>query len=194
MKRLIVFLLGLLVIGPPLVAQSLADLARKEGERRKTVKEPARVLSNKDLVGTPDAATGSADAGAATAAEAGKDADPGKAAKDPKEPVKGSKEPDKGSKDAVKDQAYWSGRVKVLQMQLDRNQSYASALQTQINALATDFANRDDPAQRAKIETDRQKALAEQSRLKEAIVKDKKALSDLDDEARRAGVPPGWLR
>ena len=34
-------------------------------------------------------------------------------------------------------------------------------MQTRINALTTDFVNRDDPAQRAVIEHDRQKALAE---------------------------------
>ena len=36
--------------------------------------------------------------------------------------------------------------------------------------------------------------LAELAKLKEQIQKDKKALADLDEEARRAGVPPGWLR
>ena len=31
-------------------------------------------------------------------------------------------------------------------------------------------------------------------RLKKAIENDKKALADLQEEARRAGVPPGWMR
>jgi hypothetical protein len=30
--------------------------------------------------------------------------------------------------------------------------------------------------------------------LKQAIVDGKKAIADLGEEARRAGVPPGWLR
>ena len=39
-----------------------------------------------------------------------------------------------------------------------------------------------------------QELLREHSRLKQTIATDKKAISDLEDEARRAGVPPGWLR
>ena len=37
------------------------------------------------------------------------------------------------------------------------------ALQSRVNALSTDFVNRDDPFQRAKIAEDRQKALSEMS-------------------------------
>src|SRR5262245_22066095 len=37
----------------PLAAQSLADAARKEQERRKTVKGAGKVFTNKDLKGVP---------------------------------------------------------------------------------------------------------------------------------------------
>ena len=84
--------------------------------------------------------------------------------------------------------------MKELQAQLDRDQTYADALQSRINQLTTDFVGRDDPAQRAVIARDKQKAIDELNRLKQSIVTDKKAISDLEDEARRAGVPPGWLR
>jgi hypothetical protein len=67
-------------------------------------------------------------------------------------------------------------------------------MQTKINALAADFAGRDDPIQRAGIERDRQNALAELAHLQQDIKDNQKALSDLDEEARKAGVPPGWLR
>ena len=70
----------------------------------------------------------------------------------------------------------------------------AVALQSQINGLTADFAARDDPAQRAKVGTDRQKALTELDRVKKEIQQHTKALADLQEEARRAGVPPGWLR
>jgi hypothetical protein len=79
-------------------------------------------------------------------------------------------------------------------VQLERDRSYAEALQSRINALTTDFANRSDPAQRAVVEQDRNRAVADLERLNQTIQNDQKAISDLDDEARRAGVPPGWLR
>jgi hypothetical protein len=36
--------------------------------------------------------------------------------------------------------------------------------------------------------------MAELTRLKQAIVTETKAIADFQEEARRAGVPPGWLR
>jgi hypothetical protein len=187
MSKPVVFALlvlsGLAVGARSLSAQSLADVAKKEEERRKAIRAPAKVYTNKDLgaapAGSPPVATPAADASKA---------------KDTKD--KDAK--DKDAKDAkgagTKDQAYWSGRQKDLQTQLDRDQSFAEAIQTRINALSTDFVNRDDPAQKAAIDRDRQKAVVELARLTKAIQDDKKALTDFQDEARRAGVPPGWLR
>src|SRR5215471_17279867 len=39
----------------PLAAQSLADIAKKEEERRKEIKAPSKVLTNKDLAEVPPA-------------------------------------------------------------------------------------------------------------------------------------------
>ena len=77
---------------------------------------------------------------------------------------------------------------------LQRSQMFAEALQSRINGLTTDFTARDDPAQRAVIANDRDKALAELDRVKNDITKQTKAIEDLQQEARKAGVPPGWLR
>jgi hypothetical protein len=71
---------------------------------------------------------------------------------------------------------------------------FAEALQTRINSLSADFVNRDDPAQQAVIARDRQRSLGELDRLKKAIEDGRKAIAGLEEEARRAGVPPGWLR
>jgi len=68
------------------------------------------------------------------------------------------------------------------------------ALQSRVNALATDFINRDDPVQRDAIQANRQKALAELDRTGREIRALQTRVSDIQEEARRAGVPPGWLR
>ena len=75
-----------------------------------------------------------------------------------------------------------------------RLQMFADSLQTRINSLTTDFINRDDPAQKAKIETDRKAALAELERVKKEMNDQTKAIAAIEEEARRAGVPAGWLR
>ena len=162
----------------PVFAQSLADVARKEEERRKAIKTPAPVLTNKDL-GTVPPAPPPSSVPAPAAADAAKDGEKDKAA---------------AEAGPVKDQAYWSGKLKDLQTQLDRDQAYAAAMQVRVNSLTTDFTNRDDPAQRAAIDQDRKRTIAEFDRLTLSVQKDKKAVADFQEDARRAGVPPGWLR
>jgi hypothetical protein len=77
---------------------------------------------------------------------------------------------------------------------LRRSQMFAEALQTRINALSTDFVNRDDPAQRDQIAGDRQSSLAELERVKSDIAAQQKAIQTIRDDARKAGVPAGWVR
>ena len=190
-KGLVSFTTALLVAAAlPAFAQSLGDVAKKEEERRKKTPEAEKVYTNKDLAPVPTSST-PAPAGApgepAPAAAAPGDASKDKAAAD------AEKDKDK-DKDPKKTQAYWAGKMKALQDEVSRNETFAEALQSRINALSTDFVNRDDPAQRAVITQNRQKAMAELDRLKKTIADGKKAITDLEEDARRAGIPPGWLR
>jgi hypothetical protein len=169
----------------PARAQSLADIAKKEEDRRKTVAAASKVYTNKDLSPVP--------AGSPPPAPEAAPSSPG-AAKTAEGDGKGTPPKDPAEKAPVKDQAYWAGRLKTLQDKLARDQDYGDAMQTRINSLTTDFVNRDDPAQRAVIETNRQKSIAELARLTKSVQDDKKALADFLEEARRAGIPPGWLR
>jgi hypothetical protein len=184
---LALILAALAAAAGPVRAQSLADIAKKEQERRKTIKESGKVYSDKDLKPAPPSATTPASGDAATPADGAKPTSPADAAKDAGAAADASSE-------QPKDQKYWSERMKGLQTQLDRDLAFAGALQVQINALNTDFVNRDDPAQRAVVANNRQKALDELARLNTAIEDGRKAIADLEDEARRASVPPGWLR
>ena len=81
-----------------------------------------------------------------------------------------------------------------LREELRRNEMFAEALQTRINSLTNDFASRDDPYQRARIGEDRNKAMLEMDRVKAEMDLQRKKISDAEEEARRAGVPPGWVR
>jgi hypothetical protein len=174
-------------LGARLGAQSLADVAKKEEERRKSTPQASKVYTNKDLSPVPGGA-----APPPPAATDGKDAKEAPAAKDAKDAKDGKGGDAKDG--AVKDQKYWSEKMKALREQLDRDQTFLDAIQNKINSLTTEFVNRDDPAQRSVIEQNRQKALAELARLQKAIIDEKKAITDFEEEARRAGVSPGWLR
>ena len=183
---LIVILLSLSGLRVTLAAQSLADVARQEQERRKAIKKPSKVLTNKDLGTVPGSAApaaGAPAAGGTTPPPAGTDA-----------AKPGANGAEKKATEPAKDQAYWSGRAKGLQSQLDRDQAFAVALQSQINALTTQYTNVSDPVQQAALANDRQKALDELTRVTKQVTDGKKAIVDLQEEARRAGVPSGWLR
>ena len=94
----------------------------------------------------------------------------------------------------TKDEAYWRTRISAARSALERSRIFADALQSRLNALTTDIVNRSDPAQRAQLELERQRALAEMDRVKKEIAEQTKAITDIEEEARKAGVPPGWLR
>lgn len=161
-------------------APTLAELARKEQERRKAAGSATKVITNKDL--PKPTAVPAGDAGApATDPDAAVDAK----ATDEKKAV--------DEKDQ-KDEPYWRGRMVGAREDLRRGEMFMDALQSRINALSADFVNRDDPYQRAKIGEERLKALSELERVKADIGKARKEITDIEEEARQAGVPPGWLR
>ena len=187
------FLVGMMLLARvmPIAAQSLADVARAEEARRKTVKGRAKVYTNETLRGAdggdPPAAPAPPPAGAAATPSASEPAKPAA-------PAAGSKPPAPGAPDTAKDEKYWRGRLTSARDALARSQTFAEALQTQINGLYAEFVNMSDPAQRAVIEQKRLAAIAEQDRVKADIAKQTKAIADIEDEARRANVPAGWLR
>ncbi len=165
----------------PVRAQSLADVAKQEENRRKDVKAPAKLYTNKDFGAPPpvfSSPTPVDDKKPAVADDKGKDQGKDAAPKDT----------------AVKDQKYWSDKRKELDAKLERDKVLAEAMQSRINGLTADFAARSDPAQRAVIERDRLRALAELDALQKTIKEDQKAIADFNEDARKASVPPGWLR
>jgi hypothetical protein len=176
--------------------QSLGDVARREAERRKAVKGPVSVYTNDNVrpaaASDPGAAPASAALAAPTAGAPGASGAPGTAAPAEAPPaVTGAAE---AAKEPKQDREYWRKRMDDLQSQRDRNTFMMDAVQSRINGLWADFTARDDPAQRAVIESDRNRALAELERMKKDQSALDKKIADLYEEARRANVPPGWLR
>jgi hypothetical protein len=196
--------LAFLTLGNALLqAQSLGDLAREEEARRKKIKTVSKVYTNQDLRDTPSPpAPAPAPAPAPLAppapAAAGTPSTTASspAASTPAAPAPDGVKPTATSAEAAskRDESYWRERMRLARTTLDRNETYIAALQSRVNALTTDFVNRDDPAQRAVIAAERKRALGELERLKTQIELDHKAIADLQEEARRASVPPGWLR
>lgn len=160
-------------------AQSLGEVAKREEARRKAVKTPGKVYTDDSLHHEPAPAVPPAPAVAATSPDT---------AAPPAKPA------DKTTDEPKKDEAYWKQRVTAERDALGRAQIFAESLQSRINALTNDFSARDDPFQRNQIAADRQKSLAELERVRKEIETHTKAITDIQEEARKAGVPAGWVR
>jgi hypothetical protein len=188
MKRILAITVVVASICSPVAAQSpqtLADVAKAEEARRKSVKKTSKVYTNTAL--TPDITTPvppsvpSSGSGNASANATPSNTTPG-----------GTAAP--ADKAAVKDQAYWQGRISQARTELGRTQMFADSLQTKINSLKTDFVNRDNRVEREKIELELNTALAEVERLKKEVADKQKAIAAIQDEGRKAGAPAAWLR
>lgn len=154
---------------------SLSELAQKEQERKKALKGTAtKVYSDKDLpkAGPPAVAS----------------------TVPPPTVVQTESKPAEAKPEDQKDETWWRNRITQAREAQRRSEAFAAALQSQINGLTTDVVNRDDPYQRAKLADDRLKALSELQRVTGEIEQAKKDISDIEEEARRANIPPGWLR
>ncbi len=162
-------------------AQSLADVAKAEEARRKTIKAGAKVYTNDDLGRTP--ATSPAPSQPAPAANTA--AKPAESAAKPGEekPV-----------DPTKTQAHWKEKATTLHQSLSRNKLLQDALQSQVNGMNAEFMNTDDPGLRGLLQARLQRATGELQRVQQDIENQTKAATDLQEEARRSGVPAGWVR
>ena len=192
---------GLLVSWATVVSgQSLADVARQEQARRKATGTSSKTYTNKDLKQVPAQPASSQptkDPVSGSASSAAKEPDagaPATAADAARSEAKSAPESSALAEADRRSPAFWRARITSLREQLERDILFAEALQSRINALTTDFVNRDDPVQRGQIGDERQKAIAELERLQQTIQKDKQQIAAFEEEARRAGVPPGWLR
>jgi hypothetical protein len=196
----------LLLVAVPALAQTttqstttptLSDLAKRAQEKKGT--PPAtKTFTNDDLknggTSPADETSRPADAKTADGKDASKSAD-GKGAKSgDASKADDAKKDDASKADPTRTEKYWRDRMDAAREDVRRNQAFATALQSRINGLTADFTSRDDPAQRAQIADDRQKALAELERVNKAVEDGNKAIASVEEEARKAMVPAGWIR
>jgi hypothetical protein len=174
----------ILTFAVPVGAQSLGELAKKEQERRKTAAPAKKVYTNDDLkkIEPPP--------GGVTPADPAKPGDPAAKPADAAKTGDAAKTDDK----PAAGEAEWRARMNLARDTVRRSELFRDSLQSRINGLTADFTARDDPFQRAQIADARQKALDELAQVNKDIESGKKAITDIEEEARRASVPPGWIR
>ena len=155
-------------------AANLGELARREAVRRQAVTASARAVTDADIGPPPERAPKPAPA-----------VDP--AVPDTTKPGEKPVEP-------PKDEAWWRARMVAARAALERDKLLFDALQNRVSTLTRDVASRDDPAQRAVLINERIPALEELELMRKQVVADTEAIAAVEEDARRAGVPPGWIR
>lgn len=172
-------------------SQSLADLAKKEKERREKIKQGSKVITNED---TPKYAAGPVTTGTppppsasqkASAEQPGTEAGTAsKAAKaNPDEPVDFQGRPESFWRQTMADARQ---RVKNLENEANVLILKLADLQNQFYREASGFKQQD-------IQREIQKTIYEQDRNKGDLAQAKDQLQELEKEARKSGALPGWL-
>jgi hypothetical protein len=166
-------------------AASFAEAAQKESLRRHLAGRSANAFTNQDLRHAPAAVYMPVETGQG-------------AVSDPLTPPPPPPPPATAAASAgqapEKDEQWWRDRMAKTRASLDRSRVLADALQSRINGLQTDVVNRDDPAQQAQLRRQLQRALDEHDRLMQQIARDEQTIKDIQTEARRNRIPPGWIR
>jgi len=155
-------------------AQSFGTIAQQEEARRKAISTPSKVITNRDLKPVESPIRTSAPATVTVAAVS---------VNLPPEP-----------KYMARDASYWLNRMRDLRTTLDRLTLQAAALRNRADSLNHEFDWTWDRSRRSTIESERQQLRTELELVKADVAATAKQIFDLEDEARRSNVPPGWLR
>ena len=111
-----------------------------------------------------------------------------------KNPEQEPREPAEPLEPSEPSEKVWRERASAAREALDRDQFLAEATQGRVNSLTNEAFGRDDPAQREELMRQRQRAIDELDRLTKQVAKDKEAIAAIEEDARKKGIPPGWIR
>jgi chromosome segregation ATPase len=159
---------------------SLAEIARREKERRKALQKeagaPAATFTDEDLAVERE--------GAAVSRPAG----------DKASPARGSGSP-AGAADA--ERKSWFDRAETLRKAIAALAARVPELEQRIKVLRNDVepnpADLLDPNRLQKREAEIGRLLQEIEAARADLARQEQALADLEDEARKKSIPPGWL-
>ena len=155
-------------------AQGLADVAKKEEARRKEIKTPSKVYTDADVEKYAPAP------GAQSAATTVTNLD-----------AHGKPMGEQAAAQGLPaDEAGWRARLQNARDGIDRNRVLLSALETQARLAAkrAGTPEGDEPAD------DSSARAVEIKRLKSEMDAFRTTLANAEEDARQAGVPPGWVR
>ena len=161
-----------------LLAQSpLVELSKKEKERRKKVKKTTKVITNETLLQLNYYSSSLRVQGGA---------------KEEETISKSSKR--KKEEDKYKDPNYWKNLKLKIETEIRDLEAKIKKLRDEVNFLSNQFLLEDRPMERGQVKNRLEEARGLLNQALKELEAKKKELENLYREARKKGVPPGWLR
>lgn len=185
-KKILIVLLALFFSTSPLLSQSLVDIAKKERERRAKLKgKKGIVVTNADLHKVKKRTTVFAVRPLVSELET--------------EPeIKPAREPSSGKEKSPKSQAEEEKIFKEQKASLEEKWNKAKELvslyTTKMNGLWQEFYSLDDMTSRDKIQREISETNLKLQKAREDETKAKEELDKFLAQARKKGIPPGWLK
>lgn len=176
-------------------SDSLGDAARKVRAQKKDPSKPAKVFTNEDLGslrGTISVIGNEPAPGTGAFKTAGKNDDKKPANGADAKATNGADLKD-AKKEQAKDEPYWRAKFAAARKTLADDTKELDVLQREFNLKQEQYSQ--DPNWAMHEQYSRDDINKTQSQIdtkKQDVEKDKQALSDLEDELRKAGGEPGW--
>jgi hypothetical protein len=166
--------------------QSLADIAKKEQERREAIKN-GKVISSEEV------AKYMTESPASPASPEKLPAATEPAGSDKPETEAGKADSDEPTDFEGRPESFWRETMAAARQKVKDLTNEANVIVLRIADLQNKFYAMDDGFNRETLGRDIQKAFYEQDLNKSNLEKAKSELEDLEKEARRSGALPGWI-
>jgi hypothetical protein len=184
---------GLAFCGGAVHAQSLADLARQEQERRKSIKDPAPIYTEADVQKNAPLTTAAARPEVPSPAS-GQAGQPGGAGAEAKPADAANADAAAKDKAEPKDETEWRSRMQQAREELARSRRLLAAMESQLVGMGIQASSAAVAGLPVPDRSRQEEAAREVERLRSEVAKAEAALSRLEDQARSTGIPPGWVR
>lgn len=192
MRRLMGLVVALAFAAGSLPAQSLGELAAKEKRRReeeqKKNKGPARVITTEDL------AKVTASTATAAAPALAQDLGARRARSEAAAETESSESEGGASGPGGRDEKTWRAQAAEAREAVRGAEQTAQSLERQIAKLFGEIQRSTDTNEILRLRAEQKDLEEELERTKQELAKARQELVAFEESARRAGVPPGWIR
>lgn len=200
MNRLILLTTALCLAAGPLAAQGLGEAAAKERKRREEEQKknngPAKVVTTEDLAKVQG--TTATDNTPTLAREMGGKArsDESHAPDNPREGAAKQKREEAGAPEerGGQDETTWRTKAAELRKDLREIEQKAQALEQEKSKVAGDILRSTDTNEILRLRADQQRIDEQLQAVKRELDGVRQETAQFEESARRAGVPPGWIR